>query len=47
MPLDLRAEVTDLDGRKAFVTVTTSHEGAVTATFEGVYFEVDTATFRD
>ena len=47
VPLDLRAEVTELDGRKAFVTVTTRHEGTVTATFEGVYFEVDTRTFHD
>lgn len=40
-PIDLRAEVTSLEGRKAFVTITASHEGTTTATFEGVFFEVD------
>lgn len=45
-PIDLRAEVTRLEGRKAFVTVTASCDGAVTATFEGVFFEVDTAAFH-
>ena len=39
-------EVAEITG-KAFVTVTTRHEGTVTATFEGVYFEVDTRTFHD
>lgn len=45
-PIDLRAEVTRLDGRKAFVTVAASHRGTVTATFEGIFFEVDVARFE-
>ena len=46
VPIDLRAEVTRLEGRKAFVTVTSRHGDTVTATFEGVFFEVDTASFH-
>lgn len=45
-PIDLRAEVTRLEGRKAFVTVTASHRGTVTATFDAVFLEVDVATFH-
>lgn len=45
VPIDLRAEVTRMDHRRAYVTVTASHDEATTATFEGVFFEVDLATF--
>lgn len=39
-PLSLRGEVTQLDGRRCLVTVHTTADGLVTATFEGVFFEV-------
>jgi hypothetical protein len=44
-PIELRAEVTELDGRKAHVTVAASHDGTVTATFTGVFFEVDQSVY--
>lgn len=39
-PVELRAELDRLDGRKAFVTVTASVAGTLTATFRGTFFEV-------
>ena len=45
-PIDLRAEVTGLERRKATVVVTASHEGTRTATFEGIYIEVDADAFH-
>ena len=40
VPLVLRGELLDLVDRRARVRVTTTAAGAVTATFDGVFFEV-------
>lgn len=39
----LRAELTELDGRKARVLVTATVDGEVTATFDGLFLEVPRA----